>query len=165
MIIFISGLPGAGKSTVGSLVAKELGWTFVEADAFLSEEMKVQIKKGKLLSVKQLDAWVIEGLIPNIIKLEQEGPIVAAGMLAELKYIKLLSNQSVNILYINLDVPYATLQERVTSRDHFAKEKMLNECWKSRDKLILPGPSVCGDQPLDNIVEAIIKIAKTHFSV
>ncbi|HZQ94139.1 MAG TPA: shikimate kinase [Candidatus Sulfotelmatobacter sp.] len=34
MIVIVMGVVGAGKTTVGSLLARELGWEFADADDF-----------------------------------------------------------------------------------------------------------------------------------
>ena len=160
MIVFLSGLPGAGKSTAGLKVAHHLGWNFVEADQFLTEEMKAQISEGILLSQEQLSTWVIDALIPHLVKLEKEGPLVVAGMLGEKIFVDTLTQQASKVVYINIDVPYETLKERVESRDHFAGVAMLNKCWQLREQLILPGETVDGSEDLENVVEAIIEISQ-----
>ena len=35
--VILIGMPGSGKSTVGNLLAKELGKTFIDADSYLEE--------------------------------------------------------------------------------------------------------------------------------
>ena len=37
MIVILFGVSGAGKTTVGKLLAQELGWRFYEADDFHSQ--------------------------------------------------------------------------------------------------------------------------------
>jgi len=160
MILFISGLPGSGKSTVGIQVAKELEWAFVEADTFLTEAMKKQIQAGVLLSATQLDSWVIDNVIPNIVKLERGGSLVVSGLLAEKKYVEKLTSESSNIVYINLSAPYEILKERVTSRNHFAKEDMLEKCWEFKERFILPGPTIDATLPINTVVKNIVKIVK-----
>jgi len=34
MIILVMGVTGSGKTTVGTLLASQLGWTFADADSF-----------------------------------------------------------------------------------------------------------------------------------
>lgn len=41
--IILIGMPGAGKSTVGVVLAKKLGYSFVDAD------LVIQSREGKLL--------------------------------------------------------------------------------------------------------------------
>ncbi len=108
----------------------------------------------------------MDRVIPNIIELEKAKSIVAAGMLAQPKYLELLTKSSPNILYINLIAPYTLLKERVIARNHFAGEKILDGCWELRDKLILPGPSVDNSgQSIDKVTNEIISLIKDHFSI
>jgi gluconokinase len=37
MVVIIFGVSGAGKTTIGQLLADELGWRFYEADDFHSQ--------------------------------------------------------------------------------------------------------------------------------
>lgn len=41
--IVLVGLPGAGKSTVGALVAKQLGWEFVDLDVVIAREAGMSV--------------------------------------------------------------------------------------------------------------------------
>ena len=36
MVVILWGVSGAGKTTIGELLARELGWKFIEADDFHS---------------------------------------------------------------------------------------------------------------------------------
>jgi gluconokinase len=38
MIIVIFGVSGAGKTTVGKMLAEQLGWRFLEADDFIRQQ-------------------------------------------------------------------------------------------------------------------------------
>lgn len=163
MILFISGLPGSGKSTIGKEVAERLNWKFIETDSFLSEEMKERVEKGELLTSEQLDKWIGGFVIPNLVQIEQVQPIVAAGILAEEKFRNKLVDKVSNILFINLDVSYDNLQDRVTNRDHFAKNKMLDKCWEAKDKFQLPGPVVDGNKPIDCVVRKVLDIVDNNY--
>ncbi|XP_023554914.1 probable gluconokinase isoform X2 [Octodon degus] len=48
--LLVMGVSGAGKSTVGSMLASELGWKFYDADDFHPEENRVKMGKGIPLS-------------------------------------------------------------------------------------------------------------------
>jgi shikimate kinase len=42
-IVFLCGFMGVGKSTIGLLLAKKLGWSFVDTDALITEKTKKTI--------------------------------------------------------------------------------------------------------------------------
>lgn len=49
-VAVIMGVPGSGKSTVGRLLAAELGWSFIEADDCESPENRAKLERGEPLS-------------------------------------------------------------------------------------------------------------------
>lgn len=50
MVIFIHGLPGSGKSTLGLRLAYDLQWSFLEMDDYISASMKEKMQSGELIS-------------------------------------------------------------------------------------------------------------------
>ena len=50
MIIVLMGVTGSGKTTVGRLLAEDLGWTYIDADDFHSEPNIEKMKDGIPLS-------------------------------------------------------------------------------------------------------------------
>lgn len=146
------------KSTIGEKVAKDLGWRFIEADEFLTVEMKSRIKQGILLTPEQLDSWVMDTVIPNITKIEKGESVVVAGLLAEKKYVEKLTSHSEKIIYVNLEVPYEVLEDRVLNRSHFAKKEMLDQCWEYKEKFVLPGFTVDGTKPINEVAQEIYNL-------
>lgn len=107
--IILIGMPGVGKSTIGVVLAKVLGYRFVDADLVIQE------KEGKLLR-EIIDAVGAEGFIEveNRInsQIEAEHSIIATGgsvvygaeAMAHLKEIG-------TVLYLKL--PYEELEVRL----------------------------------------------------
>lgn len=74
--IILIGMPGAGKSTVGVVLAKKLGYSFVDAD------LVIQSREGKLLheiiaerGVE--DFWMLEETVGK--SLEAQRTVIATG--------------------------------------------------------------------------------------
>ena len=58
MIVIIFGVSGAGKTTVGELLARELGWHFLEADDFHPEENIERMRSGHPLTDEDRAPWL-----------------------------------------------------------------------------------------------------------
>jgi gluconokinase len=58
LIIIIFGVSGAGKTTVGKLLARELGWQFVEADDFHPAANIKKMRSGRSLTDEDRWPWL-----------------------------------------------------------------------------------------------------------
>lgn len=58
-IIFITGVSGSGKSTIGSLLAKDLSVPYFDGDDFHSKENITKMSSGKSLNDEDRDEWLV----------------------------------------------------------------------------------------------------------
>src|SRR5687768_11453187 len=58
MVIILMGVSGAGKTTVGRLLAAELGWRFYEADAYHSAASVEKMRGGVPLDDADRGPWL-----------------------------------------------------------------------------------------------------------
>ena len=58
MVVVVMGVSGSGKTTIGQLLAAELGWTFVEADDFHSPENIDKLRRGIPLDDNDRTPWL-----------------------------------------------------------------------------------------------------------
>ncbi|XP_003940047.1 putative gluconokinase isoform X1 [Saimiri boliviensis] len=56
--LLVMGVSGSGKSTVGALLASELGWKFYDADDYHSEENRKKMGKGIPLNDQDRIPWL-----------------------------------------------------------------------------------------------------------
>lgn len=82
-IAVIMGAPGSGKSTVGRLLAAELGWSFIEAEDCQSEENLANLRRGHHLSGPEQGAWIesLRGRIADHLRRDMPA-VVACGALS-----------------------------------------------------------------------------------
>jgi gluconokinase len=59
MIIVLMGVTGAGKTTVGRVLAEQLGWTFYDADDFHSRWNIEKMRRGEPLTDEDRVAWLV----------------------------------------------------------------------------------------------------------
>src|SRR6478609_110403 len=91
MIVVVMGVAGSGKSTVGSLLARRLGWRFVEADDYHSRSEIEHMLAGQPLSDEERQPWLAklrEVLVDCVAR--NENAVVACSALRE-SYRRLLT--------------------------------------------------------------------------
>ncbi|MBK1699550.1 SMP-30/gluconolactonase/LRE family protein [Thiococcus pfennigii] len=57
-VAIIMGVPGSGRSTVGRLLAAELGWAFVEGDDCQPPENRAKLERGESLDEEARRPWI-----------------------------------------------------------------------------------------------------------
>src|SRR5262249_6939100 len=58
MILVLMGVSGSGKSTVGKILARQLGWTFLEADDYHSQASIDKMHRGVPLDDNDRRPWL-----------------------------------------------------------------------------------------------------------
>src|SRR5271168_4418615 len=58
MIVIVMGTTGSGKTTIGSLLAKRLGWDFVDGDDFHPAANVEKMKHGIPLTDADREPWL-----------------------------------------------------------------------------------------------------------
>ena len=58
MVLVLMGVSGSGKTTVGELLARELGWTFIEGDGFHPAANVEKMRAGKPLTDADRRPWL-----------------------------------------------------------------------------------------------------------
>ena len=60
MIIIVAGVSGAGKSTIGSMLAKRMGLLFIEGDEFHSQENIDKMQSNNPLTDEDRRPWIYQ---------------------------------------------------------------------------------------------------------
>jgi gluconokinase len=125
MILIIMGVSGCGKSTVGSLVAERLGWSFIEGDEYHPAANVEKMRSGIPLTDADRAGWlsslasVIDGYSSR-----GESAVVSCSALKATYRERLRVSPEVRFVYLRGD--YATIEGRMRARTgHFMKAGML----------------------------------------
>jgi gluconokinase len=125
MIVIVMGVVGAGKTTVGTLLAHELGWEFVDSDTFHSPSNIEKIRQGLPLSDADRAPW-LKAIHDAIVSwLAQKHNIVLACSALKRAYREQLCISS-EVKLVYLKGSYELISERLRSRrNHFAPVEIL----------------------------------------
>jgi gluconokinase len=58
MIVVVAGVSGSGKSTIGALLARQLGWTFADGDSFHPAANVAKMAAGTPLTDEDREPWL-----------------------------------------------------------------------------------------------------------
>ena len=159
MVLILMGVAGAGKTTVGTLLAHKLGWRFADADDFHPLENIEKVSRGLPLTDSDRAPW-LAAVRSAILKWNAAGEnVVLACSALKRSYRDELRAEDVRFVYLKGN--YALLLERLGLRHgHFADEKILTSQLATLEE---PGSdeqdqaiTVEIDRSPDEIVSAII---------
>ena len=126
MVIILMGVSGAGKTTIGRCLAKDLGWQFHDGDDFHPRANIDKMRQGIALTDADRDTWlvVLEYLIHNVVR-KRHSAIIACSALKN-AYRKRLQTDPDIVKLIYLKGSYALIQKRMQERQgHYMKENLL----------------------------------------
>ena len=111
MILLIMGVAGSGKSTVGSQLAAQLGWTFLDADDFHSPENKAKMRRGIHLTEEDRIPW-LQAMHAELVRLEgqKQNAVLACSALRKSYREILAAGLDLRVAY--LKGSYEVIQQR-----------------------------------------------------
>jgi gluconokinase len=135
--IIIFGVSGAGKTTVGNLLARELGWHFLEADDFHPAANIEKMRSGHQLTDEDRWPW-LERLRQQIERSLAAGQnaVLACSALKRAYRDRLRVSDEVKFVFLRGD--YALVEKQLRSRHgHFMNAALLQSQF---DDLEVPQP-------------------------
>jgi gluconokinase len=125
MIVIVMGVVGAGKTTVGRLLAEQSGWEFADADDFHPPSNVEKIRRGVSLTDDDRKPWLaqLRAAIEHWIK-ENRNVVLACSALKRTYRQELEAGPEVRFVYLKgkADLIASRLRSR---QGHFAGEQIL----------------------------------------
>jgi gluconokinase len=141
LIIILMGVSGSGKTTVGKLLAAELGWEFLEADEFHPPANVDKMRRGIPLDDADRDPWLTAIAAALEARVRSGTNAVAACSALKHAYRKRL-RVSPEVRFVYLKGTFEEIQERLGDRrGHFFSPELLESQFQAleepRDALVV----------------------------
>jgi gluconokinase len=157
VVVILIGPAGAGKTTIGKRLAMEMGWDFIDADAFHSQSNIEKLRKGESLDDEDRRPWLeslreaIEGWIGT------DRPVLLACSALKRRYREFL-RVSPAVRFVYLQAPAEVLRRRLQDRrGHIAGVELLSSQLADLEE---PGPDEAMVVDADLAPEAVIEAIK-----
>ena len=125
MIVIVMGVAGAGKTTIGRVLADQLGWLFADADDFHPQSNVEKISHGIALTDEDRRPWLqhLRAAIVGWIS-ESRSVVLACSALKRSYRQELEAGPEVRFVYLKGSA--SLIAERLRQRHgHFAGEQIL----------------------------------------
>jgi gluconokinase len=125
VIVIVFGVSGAGKTTIGKLLAEQLGWQFYEADDFHPRANIEKMRSGRPLTDEDRWPW-LECLREQIARsiTAKDNAVLACSALKRAYRDRLRVSDDVTFVFLRGD--YALVEKRLRSRrGHFMNAALL----------------------------------------
>ena len=130
MIVILMGVAGSGKTTIGQILANQLGWPFFDADDFHSAANRAKMANGIPLTDADRADWLSD-LRKLLTEKTQAGqPIILACSALKESYRQILQINA-EVYFVYLKGTYKQIRERMKRRkDHYMSAAMLDSQFK-----------------------------------
>ncbi|TMH74734.1 MAG: gluconokinase [Betaproteobacteria bacterium] len=114
MIAVLMGVSGAGKTTIGRLVAARLGWRFIEGDEYHPPENVAKMAAG--IALEDSDRWPWLDALNRRIRNERNAIVTCSALKESYRQRLLAGIKDARIVYLH--APKALIAARVAGRKH-----------------------------------------------
>ena len=125
MIAIIFGVSGAGKTTIGKLLAEELRWRFLEADDFHPRANVEKMRSGRPLTDEDRWPWLerLRGRITSCLA-EKKNAVLACSALKRAYRDRLRASDELKLVFLRGN--YALIEKQFRQRrGHFMNPALL----------------------------------------
>lgn len=156
MIIILMGVAGAGKTTVGELLATDLNWPYYEGDTFHPPQNVAKMALGVPLTDEDRRPWLrrLRRLIEET--LEQGASAILGCSALKRAYRQQLCVDDEAVKFVYLKGSYELIEDRLEDRQgHYMKSDLLASQFEALEE-----PQNALEVDIDQTPEAIVEEIK-----
>ncbi|MFX0556841.1 gluconokinase [Maribacter sp. CXY002] len=133
-IVYVMGVSGSGKSTVGKLLAEALGFPFFDGDDYHPPANIAKMSSGKPLDDSDRKGW-LESLNRLALANRHNGAVIICSALKEAYRALLTKNLEGNYQFVFLDGTMDEISERLAQRSgHFMPKDLLQSQFNTLER-------------------------------
>ncbi|MHA6670387.1 gluconokinase [Homoserinimonas sp. A447] len=158
--IMVMGVQGAGKSTIGTMLAERLGVGFVDGDRLHSEENIARMAAGTALTDAERLPWLQE--VGKVLQAGADTGIVVVCSALKRDYRDLIREFVPNLFVVDPEGPMSLVAERISARQHeYMPPELLQSQYDTLEPLQADEAGIpvdirrTPDELIDDIVEAV----------
>jgi carbohydrate kinase (thermoresistant glucokinase family) len=156
LVIYIMGVSGSGKTTIGKRLSEKINIPFFDADDFHSSANKEKMRAGQALTDNDREGWLLAIHQQAKEEMRKKGAIIACSALKEKYRIILSKGIIVPVYWVFLEGSYERILERMKRRkDHYMPPALLQSQFEI---LEMPGDAIVIDisNSPEKIIEALL---------
>jgi len=127
MVIVLMGVAGSGKTTVGRILAGQLGWPYRDADEFHPPANVDKMSHGIPLTDRDREPWLaaIRRYVDETLARDDHAVVTCSALKEDYRRIIVPDRGRVKLVYLAGD--FSLIAERLRTREgHFMKAAMLS---------------------------------------
>ncbi|HET9760613.1 MAG TPA: gluconokinase [Nocardioidaceae bacterium] len=165
MHIVVMGVSATGKTSVGELLAEELGCEFVEGDSLHPRRNIEKMEAGTPLTDEDRWPW-LQAIADLVAVRDHEGTSTVVTCSALKRKYRDILRDAAPTFFVHLDAPFQVLEARMQQRTkHFMPTSLLRSQFDTLEPLDEDesGAVVDVSPPIDEVVEEAVNAVRTHY--
>lgn len=160
VVLVVMGVSGSGKSTVGGMLARSLGWPFAEGDAMHPESNIEKMSSGHPLGDDDRRPWLVTVAewIDERLDGNQNGVITCSAL--KRSYRAALNRRGSGVVFVFLDGRKEAMEARLAARSgHFMPASLVESQFSDLEEPTSDEPAIRFDAalPPDIITNRVLR--------